>query len=89
METIPGRSFSGSACAGAGVAATAHAPKLKVGARQHPLDGISREKIKITDVKVTLLSAEIPPERHWFNARTIVWKSDAVLVQVFTDKGIV
>jgi len=38
---------------------------------------------------VTLLSAEIPKERWWYNPRTIVWKSDAVLVQIFTDQGIV
>jgi galactonate dehydratase len=59
------------------------------GRRVHPLDGIARENIKITDLKVTLLSAPIPADRQWFNPRTIVWKSDAVLVQVFTDQGIV
>jgi galactonate dehydratase len=57
--------------------------------RVHPLDGVAREKIKITDLKVTLLSAPIPEERQWFNPRTVVWKSNAVLVQVFTDQGIV
>jgi len=61
----------------------------KLPARNHPLDGVQRENIKITDVKVTLLSAEIPKERYWYNPKTIVWKSDAVLVEVFTDKGIV
>jgi L-alanine-DL-glutamate epimerase-like enolase superfamily enzyme len=57
--------------------------------RSRPLEGILRENLKITDIKVTLLSAEIPKERWWYNPRTIVWKSDAVLVQVFTDQGIV
>jgi galactonate dehydratase len=63
--------------------------ETKPGGRAHPLDGIARENIKITDLKVTLLSAAIPQDRQWYNPRTIAWKSDAVLVQVFTDKGIV
>jgi galactonate dehydratase len=55
----------------------------------HLLDNVARENLKITDLKMTLLSAEIPKERWWYNPRTLVWKSDAVLVQIFTDKGIV
>jgi len=71
------------------VAPGAGSAKEKLGVRSHPLDGIRRENIRITDVTVTLLSAEIPAQRQWYNPRTIVWKSDAVLVRVFTDQGIV
>ncbi len=59
------------------------------GARSHPLENIEREKIKITDVKVTLLSCEIPPAEQWFVGGIICWKRDTVLVEVFTDQGIV
>jgi hypothetical protein len=57
--------------------------------RTNPLDGVQREKLKITDLTVTLLSAPIPPEKQWFNPVTITWKSDAVLVRVFTDQGLI
>ena len=57
--------------------------------RNHPLEGIEREDIKITDVKTTLLSCEIPPEEQWFVDKSKIWKRDTVLVEVFTDKGIV
>jgi len=82
-----------SATAGGSLAAAAQkrkaARKAKLGLRSHLLEKIKRERIRITDVTVTLLSAEIPQERQWYNPRTIVWKSDAVLVQVFTDQGVV
>jgi hypothetical protein len=32
--------------------------------RNHPLDGLEKEKIKIIDVKVTLLSFELPQEEQ-------------------------
>lgn len=67
----------------------APAAAAKPAGRVDPLENVARENLKITDMKVTLLSAEIPKERQWYNPRTIVWKSDAVLVQIFTDKGIV
>jgi hypothetical protein len=34
--------------------------------RNNPLDGITRENIKITDMKVTLLSCELSPEEQWY-----------------------
>jgi hypothetical protein len=39
--------------------------------RNHPLDGITKENIKITDMKVTLLSCELPPENNgtWIGSR--------------------
>lgn len=75
------------ALAGADPQGPAAAPKPA--GRVDPLENVARENLKITDMKVTLLSAEIPKERQWYNPRTIAWKSDAVLVQIFTDKGIV
>ena len=60
--------------------------------RQHPLDGIIREKIKITDLKVTLLSCELPPEEQWYldwiPERYKCWKTDSIIVEIFTDTGI-
>jgi L-alanine-DL-glutamate epimerase-like enolase superfamily enzyme len=60
--------------------------------RAHPLDGIQRENIKITDIKVTLLSYETPQEKQWIPSWEppiyIWWKTDSILVEVLTDKGI-
>lgn len=60
--------------------------------RNHPLDGIERENIRITDLKVTLLSCELPPEEQWYldwiPERYKAWKTDSILVEVFTDKGV-
>lgn len=60
--------------------------------RNHPLDGVEKEKITISDVKVTLLSCEIPPDEQWYldwiPERYKAWKTDSILVEVFTDKGI-
>ena len=57
--------------------------------RSHPLEGIERENIRITDVKVTLLSYELPTEEQLLVFKGIWWKTDAIVVEVFTDKGIV
>lgn len=60
--------------------------------RNHPLDGLQKEKVKVTDVKVTLLSYELPPEEQWYldwiPERYKCWKTDSILVEVFTDVGI-
>lgn len=58
------------------------------GWRAHPLEGVGRENLRITDIKVTLLSYELPPEKRWVTARYMTWKTDAILVEVFTDQGI-
>jgi galactonate dehydratase len=55
----------------------------------YPSDGIRREKLKITDIKVTPLSYVDPNKNLWRGDRYIVWKTDAALCQVFTDQGIV
>lgn len=68
------------------LASTSGAPLLAA-IRHHPLEGVRRENLKITGVHVTLLSHELK-EKSWMTASQWIWKSDAVLVQVFTDKGI-
>ncbi len=57
--------------------------------RNHPLDGIERENIKITDVKVTPLTYHDPNENLWRCIRDVTWKTDASLCEIFTDQGIV
>lgn len=57
--------------------------------RNHPLEGLERQKLSITDLKVTLLTAGYPPEEQLLVGRTIWWKSDAIIVQIFTDQGVV
>ncbi|MBS1874243.1 MAG: mandelate racemase/muconate lactonizing enzyme family protein [Acidobacteria bacterium] len=47
-----------------------------------------RENLKITDIKVTLMSYELK-DKAWVTATQLIWKSDCVLVEVFTDKGLV
>ncbi len=56
--------------------------------RIHPLEGIAREKLKITGVKVTPLSYVDPKGNIWRSKREMVWKTDACVLQVFTDQGI-
>ena len=57
--------------------------------RIHPLEGIERQNIKITDLKVTLLSVEYPPEEQLLVGKGIWWKSDSIIVEIFTDQGVV
>jgi hypothetical protein len=56
--------------------------------RVHPLKGIARESLKIRDVKVTIMSYQLPPDRQWVTARAVTWKTDLILTEIFTDKGI-
>ena len=66
--------------------------RQETNSRIHPLDGITREKIHITDVKVTLLSYETPADKQWIPSWIppdyFWWKTDTILVEVFTDQGI-
>ncbi|MFT7034958.1 MAG: L-alanine-DL-glutamate epimerase-like enolase superfamily enzyme, partial [Cyclobacteriaceae bacterium] len=57
--------------------------------RDNPAEGLQRENITITDIKVTPLSYKHDGEYLWRCAGLYVWKSDAALVQVFTNVGIV
>ncbi|MCW5981132.1 MAG: mandelate racemase/muconate lactonizing enzyme family protein [Bryobacteraceae bacterium] len=87
MSTTSRRSFLG-AVAAAPAAAGSKTGAKAFRARVHPLEGLQREKLKITDVKVTLMSYELK-DKAWVTAKQLVWKSDSVLVEIFTDKGIV
>ena len=88
MQPISRRALLASSALAATRAADAE-PAAAPPPRRHPLEGIARENLKITDLRVTLLSVPIPPERQWLNPRTVAWKSDACMIQVFTDRGIV
>lgn len=55
----------------------------------YPSQGIKRENLKITDIKVTPLSYVDPNRNLWRADRYIVWKTDAALCQIFTNQGIV
>jgi galactonate dehydratase len=57
----------------------------------HPLNCIRRENIKITDIKVMLLSYLLKPEELWADGdeNSIIWQTSTVITEVFTDAGIV
>ena len=57
--------------------------------RSYPTEGLTRENITITDIKVTPLSYVHDGEYLWRCGGLYVWKSDAALVQIFTNEGIV
>jgi len=79
--------------AAAGLVAGCGAPATRQEAsgrnRNHPLDGIPRPKLQITDIKVIPLSYVDPKKNLWRSADYIVWKTDGCITQVFTDQGIV
>jgi L-alanine-DL-glutamate epimerase-like enolase superfamily enzyme len=56
----------------------------------NPLNGIRRENIKITDIRVTLLSYRLKPEELWADGdeNSIIWQTSSVIIEVFTDVGI-
>ena len=57
----------------------------------HPLDGVEREDIEITDVEVIPLSYRLDPEERWPDGddHFVIWKTTTVVVTVSTDAGIV
>ncbi|MCC7175089.1 MAG: mandelate racemase/muconate lactonizing enzyme family protein [Bryobacterales bacterium] len=58
--------------------------------RISPLDGITRQNIKITDLRLINLAYRLKPEEEWPDggANTIIWKTETVIVEVSTDAGI-
>ncbi len=94
MRRTSRRSFMAGAAAAAGVFLPGCSPEAQREAADkagvsYPSEGIKRENIKITDVKVTPLSYVDPKKNLWRTGSYIVWKSDAALCRVFTDQGIV
>ena len=57
--------------------------------RNHPLDSIEREPLKITDVRVIPLSYVDPGSDLWRSGTYQVWKTDGAITQIFTDQGLV
>jgi L-alanine-DL-glutamate epimerase-like enolase superfamily enzyme len=77
----------------AGAAAVACGPRggdsLPEG-RVSPLDGVKRENIKITGVKLINLGYRLKPEEEWPDGgdNFIIWKTESVIAQVSTDAGL-
>ena len=59
--------------------------------RLHPLDGIARQDIRITDVQVTPYSYRLKPEEQWPDGdeHFTIWQTTTVVVRVHTDVGLV
>ena len=51
--------------------------------RKYALEGVVRQNIKITDIKVRLFSVPIPPEKWWYGCGV------EILTEIHTDQGIV
>ncbi len=92
MQNTSRRTFLGTAAAAAGAvslgAKRAYCAEGK-GIKTRILDGIERENIKITDIKVIPLSYVDPNKNLWRTGSYIVWKTDGAITQIFTDQGIV
>ncbi|MDR3717456.1 MAG: mandelate racemase/muconate lactonizing enzyme family protein [Bryobacteraceae bacterium] len=58
--------------------------------RNHPLEGIRRQNIRITGVKLMHLSYRLKPDEEWPDAdnHVVAWKTEAAIVNVSTDVGI-
>jgi len=80
------RSFLGAAAAIPLASSAQTSPAFRK--RVHPLEGIARENLKIQDVKVSIMSYPLPPDRQWITGRAVTWKTDLMLIEIQTDKGI-
>ena len=94
MNHVTRRSFVTSATAGAGAFSVGCKHESTAGKTSgsftHLLEGIGRENLKITDVKVTRLGYTAPKGQFVHEVGPIAFTSSSVAVlQVFTDKGIV
>jgi L-alanine-DL-glutamate epimerase-like enolase superfamily enzyme len=58
--------------------------------RLSPLDGVARQNIKITDLKLINLGYRLKPEEEWPDGGngTIIWKTETCIVEVSTDSGL-
>lgn len=86
------RFFLGGAAAGAAIAPiAARAARFTVPRnRTSPLDGVSRERIRITDIQVINLGYRLKPDEEWPDGdnNSIIWKTESVIVKMTTDAGI-
>lgn len=90
MPPLSRRSFLAKSAA-AGLATLAHPTFAQIAPenRQHPLDGIERENIRITDITVTPLSYVDPTGDLWRHGNKMIWKSDAAPCRIYTNQGII
>jgi L-alanine-DL-glutamate epimerase-like enolase superfamily enzyme len=58
--------------------------------RLSPLDGVTRQNIKIKDLKLISLAYRLKPEEEWPDGadNMIIWKTESVIVEVSTDAGL-
>ncbi len=58
--------------------------------RLSPLDGVTRQNIKIKDLSVISLAYRLKPEEEWPDGANngIIWKTESVIVEVSTDAGL-
>jgi L-alanine-DL-glutamate epimerase-like enolase superfamily enzyme len=58
--------------------------------RISPLDGVTRQNIKITDIRVISLGYRLKPEEEWPDSdrNVIIYKTESVIVEVTTDVGL-
>jgi L-alanine-DL-glutamate epimerase-like enolase superfamily enzyme len=90
MITLTRRSFLAKSTAAslAAIASPAYA-NIAPENRTHPLDGIERENIRITDITVTPLSYVDPTGNLWRHGNRMIWKCDAAPCRVYTNQGII
>ena len=81
--------FAGAASAAAQTSATKRAAALPA-TRISPLDGVAREKIKITNIEVISLAYRLKPDEEWPDGdnNMIIWKTESVIVRLSTDAGL-
>ncbi|MGQ9633459.1 MAG: mandelate racemase/muconate lactonizing enzyme family protein [Bryobacteraceae bacterium] len=60
------------------------------GSRLSPLDGILRQNLKITNVRLISLGYRLKPEEEWPDGdnNSIIWKTESVIVEISTDAGL-
>lgn len=77
------RTAIGAAALGIGCSQPATDQGATRSVRNNPLDGVARENLKITDVRVRLFACDVPLEKWWYGAGV------TTLTEVSTDQGIV
>jgi len=90
VKQLSRRSFlAKSAAAGIATLAKPAYSQIAPENRSHPLDGIERESIRITDITVTPLSYVDPTGDLWRHGNRMIWKSDAAPCRIYTNQGII
>lgn len=87
------RTFLSSAAGAVGASALDAQQRVGAGLPQgriSPMDGVRREKIKITGIKILSLGYRLKPEEEWPDAdnNVIIYKTESVIVELTTDVGL-